>query len=317
MPAAQPSPRHLPPLAALRAFDAAARHLSISRAADELHLTHGAISHQVKKLEEQLGTALLARHGRGVVLTSAGAAFAHSLRAALVQLEQAVQAASAQSTPAAPLRISTLPSLAARWLVPRLPRFHAQHPGVDLHLHTGTELVTLGADGHALALRYGGGNWRGVVAEKLMDEQIVPVASPALLARHGLSVATAASTEAIASIPASLLAGPLLCDTHAPWSRWFAAMAMTLPAPANTLIYSDSGLLVQAAVAGQGVALVRAVLARDELACGRLVRLPGAALPAGQAYYAVQAAGAPLSPAGLAFLDWIRAEACLLKSPSA
>jgi LysR family glycine cleavage system transcriptional activator len=286
---------HLPPLSALRAFESVGRHLSISGAARELHLTHGAVSHQIKNLEAQLDVQLIARQGRGIVLTSAGAAFADKLRAALAQLASVVAEVSANQAKA-PLRISALPSLAARWLLPRLPRFQALHPGVEVHLQTTSELIELGRDGFELALRYGAGAWRGATAEKLMEEEIIPVCSPAYCAGQPPHT------------PAGMLAGALLRDTHVQWARWFAAMGLDVAEPANTFVYTDSGLLVQAAVAGQGVALVREVLARDDLAAGRLIRLPGAALPAGQAYYAVHAADVPLSANGRAFLAWIRAE---------
>lgn len=278
----------LPPFTALRAFEATARHLSISRAADELHLTHGAVSHQIKNLEAQLAVQLIARHGRGIVLTPSGAAFAGKLSAALAQLESAV----AEVRPAAaagPLRITALPSFAARWLLPRLPQFRALHPEIEVHLHTTTALADFGRDGVDLAIRYGQGVWPGATARKLMDEQIIPVCSP----------------QFKPATLADILAGPLLRDTHVSWANWFAHMGMQVPEPKNTFVYTDSGLLVQAAVAGQGIALARAVLAHDDLAAGNLVRLPGAALPAEHAYYAVFAAGAPLSPHAQAFLTWL------------
>lgn len=286
-------PQPLPPFAALRAFASAARHLSISRAAEELHLTHGAVSHQIKHLEAQLAVRLIARHGRGIALTPAGASFAARLGVALAQLETVVAEARAAGSQG-PLRITALPSLAARWLLPRLPHFRARHPDIEVHLHTATELADFGRDGVDLAIRYGQGAWPGATAEKLMDEEIIPVCSPAF--KQGQLPLT----------PAAMLEGPLLRDTHVRWSDWFGAMGMALREPKNTFVYTDSGLLVQAAVAGQGVALARAVLARDDLDAGQLVRLPGAALPAGQAYYMVHAAATPLSPDARAFAAWLR-----------
>lgn len=162
-----------------------------------------------------------------------------------------------------------------------------------------------GRDGFELALRYGAGVWRGATAEKLMDEALIPVCSPAYGAGQPPHT------------PQEMLAGPLLRDTHVQWARWFAAMGMDVPEPANTFVYTDSGLLVQAAVAGQGLALVREVLARDDLAAGRLIRLPGAALPAGLAYYAVHTADVPLSANARAFLAWIRSEAAAVATVAA
>ncbi|WP_432379002.1 transcriptional regulator GcvA [Duganella sp. P38] len=283
----------LPPFTALRAFASAARHLSISRAADELHLTHGAVSHQIKNLEQQLAVRLIARKGRGIVLTPAGAAFAVKLNAALAQLEDVVAEVRADAMHG-PLRISALPSFAARWLLPRLPDFRARHPHIDLHLHTTTELADFGRDGLDLAIRYGRGAWPGTAAEKLMDEELIPVCSPRF------------NGGRLPAGPEDMRDMPLLRDTHVQWASWFAAMGLTLPEPKNTFVYTDSGLLVQAAVAGQGVALARAVLAGDDLAAGHLVRLPGAALPAGSAYYIVHPAQPPLSANGRAFVAWLR-----------
>lgn len=285
-----------PTLSMLRAFESVARHSSISRAALELYLTHGAVSHQIKHLESILGVLLVVRQGRGIVLTPAGDVFARKLRGALAQLEQVLAEVAHGPTPM-PLRISVLPSLASRWLLGRLPRFQARYPDVEVLLHTSADLIEFGRDGFDLALRYGGGAWQGVKAEKLLDEEIIVVCSPAC------------AYHALLATPAHMFAAPLLRDTHASWSHWFASVGIMVEEPANTVVYTDSGLLVQAAVAGQGVALVRAVLARDDLASGRLIRSPCAALPAGRAYYAVYAAGRPLSVNGQAFLAWIKAEA--------
>ncbi|EEF21868.1 Glycine cleavage system transcriptional activator, putative, partial [Ricinus communis] len=139
-------PSSLPPFTALRAFASCARHLSISRAAEELHLTHGAVSHQIKNLEQHLAVRLIARHGRGIVLTPAGAGFAARLNAALAQLESVVAEMRADVAQG-PLRITTLPSFASRWLLPRLPDFRASHPQAEVHLHTTTELADFGRDG--------------------------------------------------------------------------------------------------------------------------------------------------------------------------
>lgn len=285
----------LPPFTSLRAFESAARHLSISRAAEELFLTHGAVSHQIKNLEAHLAVRLIARQGRGIVLTPAGTAFAIKLSAVLAQLESAV----AEVRPAThgPLKITALPSFAARWLLPRLPQFRAAHPHIDVHLHTGTELADFGRDGIDLAIRYGQGVWPGTAAEKLLDEELIPVCSPRF--NQGRLPAT----------PTEIAACPLLRDTHVRWASWFAEMGMEVQEPKNTFVYTDSGLLVQAAVAGQGVALARAVLAQDDLAAGNLLRLPGAALPAGHAYYIVYPAATPLAPDARAFVAWLRASA--------
>ncbi len=289
-------PPSLPPFTALRAFASCARHLSISRAAEELCLTHGAVSHQIKNLEQHLAVQLIARQGRGIVLTPAGATFAAKLNAALAQLESVVAEARADVA-AGPLRITALPSFTARWLLPRLPDFRVRHPEIELHLHTTTDLADFGRDGVDLAIRYGQGVWPGTASEKLLDEELLPVCSPQF--NQGRLPATAAE----------ILACPLLRDTHVHWADWFREMGMTVQEPKNTFVYNDSGLLVQAAITGQGVALARAVLAYDDLAAGRLVRLPGAALAAGAAYYIVQPSQTPLSPDGQAFVAWLQDQA--------
>lgn len=283
----------LPPFTSLRAFESAARHLSISRAAEELYLTHGAVSHQIKNLEEHLALRLIVREGRGIALTPAGAAFAAKLSAVLAQLESVV--AEVRPATPGPLKITALPSFAARWLLPRLPQFRAAQPHIEVHLHTAAELADFGRDGIDLAIRYGQGVWPGAAAEKLMEEELIPVCSPRF--NQGRLPAT----------PAEIAACPLLRDTHVRWASWFAKMGMDVQEPKNTFVYTDSGLLVQAAVAGQGVALARAVLAQDDLAAGNLIRLPGAALPAGHAYYIVHPSATPLSPDARAFVAWLRA----------
>lgn len=289
-------PPFLPPLTALRAFESCARHLSISRAAEELHLTHGAVSHQIKNLEEQLAVRLIARKGRGIVLTPTGQSFAGTLREALAQLVRVVEDVRPARAGVA-LHISVLPSFAARWLVPRLARFNAICPGIEVHLHTTPALADFGRGDCDLAIRYGAGTWPGAAAEKVMGEAIIPVCSPDF------------NGGQLPGTPAQILAHPLLRDTHVRWSAWFDEMGQNVTEPKNTFVYNDSGLLVQAAVAGQGIGLVRAVLAHDDLCAGRLIRLPGAALPANAAYHAVFAADTPLSANAQAFLTWIKAEA--------
>ena len=170
---------HLPPFAALRAFEAAARHLNFSRAAEELHLTHGAISHQMKSLEAGLGVALFRREGRRMLLTDAGQLFASSIRDALGDLAAAVAAVAAPRDQHV-LTLSVLPSFASLWLIPRLASFHAAHPEIDVNIRASLALAEFGGDGVDIAIRIGRGGWPGVVAEKLFDEEVFPVASPRL-----------------------------------------------------------------------------------------------------------------------------------------
>ena len=169
----------LPPLNALRAFEAAARLSSISRAADEIHVTHGAISHQVKALEDFLGVALLERKGRGVTATAAGRRLAERVGSALEQIAEAATAISRRDDPGR-LKISTLPSLAARWLMPRIGSFMEAHPEFEVSIQTGRELADFNRDDIDIAIRFGRGGWQGVRVEHLMGDAYFPVCSPKL-----------------------------------------------------------------------------------------------------------------------------------------
>lgn len=257
---------YLPPLQTLRAFEAAARHLSYTRAAQELSLTHGAISHHIARLEDDLGgVRLFVRDGQRMLLTEAGQVLVLEVREGLQRLVAAFDGArtrpqSRQATRT--LTVSVLPSLAARWLVPRLSSFQAAHPEVDVALRPSATLAALdGRDGVDLAIRYGPGRWPGLHALRLMKSFVFPVCSPALLKKTRLAS------------PADLMKVPLLRNPRQRWASWFQAAGLELPEPAQGPVYDDAGLLLQAAVAGQGVALARSVLAADDLAAGRLLRV--------------------------------------------
>jgi|SRR6516165_17155 DNA-binding transcriptional LysR family regulator len=179
---------YIPPLHALRAFEAAARHLSYSRAAEELALTHGAISHHITRLEKDLGgVRLFVRDGQRMLPTDAGQILVMEVRQGLRILEDAMEAARTrprQDGARRSLAISTLPSLAGRWLVPRLPRFQAAYPDIDVAIHLNTALASLdGRDGIVFGIRYGSGKWSGLKAAPLMKSYLVPMASPDFLAR--------------------------------------------------------------------------------------------------------------------------------------
>src|SRR5690606_34336303 len=173
--------RDLPPLGALRAFDAAARHLSLTRAAAELHVTHGAVSRQVKELEKFLGRALFHRRPRGLELTSEGRLLAFTAGKLFEDLREAVRSLRDVRQPGV-ITVSTVPSLAARWLVPRIAAFQARHPGSEVRVGTSHQLVDFRRDGVDLALRYGRGGWRAVYSERLFAPREFPVCAPSLLA---------------------------------------------------------------------------------------------------------------------------------------
>ncbi len=177
--------RFLPPVADLMAFEAAARHASISRAAEELHLTQSAVSRQIRQLEAQLGQALFARVRQRVLLTDAGRLYAADVRAVLQQLSAATQKAMALADGGGLLHLAVLPTLGARWLVPRLPDFAARHPEVTVNLSARTEPFDFGQEPFDAAIHYGAPHWAGAVCDFLMPEEVVPVCSPALLALRG------------------------------------------------------------------------------------------------------------------------------------
>ena len=286
----------IPPLPALRAFESAARHRSLRLAADELHVTHGAVSHQIKFLQETLGVELMERQGRGIALTPAGQRLAPQLSDALLRLAQVIDVVQPEPRDK-PLRISVLPSFAAKWLLPRLSAFMAQHPDTALTLDASVSVVNLHNTGIDLAFRYGPGLWPGVHAELLMQEEMLVICSPTY--RKGK----------LPKRPKDLLRHPLLRDESAhAWQDWFHAAGVRDAIPVPAAAFSDAGLLLQAVLAGQGVALVRSVLAHDDIAAGRLCVLPGPQLPAAFAYYVVTDPRSPLSAKGLAFVDWVRVQ---------
>lgn len=282
------------PLNSLRAFEAAARHLSLTRAAEELHLTHGAISHQVRALEDLLGTALFIRRGRGVALTEPGAALAGTLSTAFAQIHQTMSAVRRQA--AGNLTVSVLTSFAARWLVPRLERFHEAHPDVVLNLQTSRDLVDLRRDQVDLAVRVGKGNYPGLDVEFLMSEDLFMVASPRLAGGLPRTVA-------------DLSRYTLLRDSYDDWEMWCRAAGVDIRTLKFGTSIQDSAVLLDVISAGGGIALARSTLAEHDLATGRLVRLFDVQVPAVFSYWVVSLPQRRDEPAIAKFRDWLKAEA--------
>lgn len=283
----------LPPLHALRAFEAAARLESFSRAADELHVTHGAVSHQVRALEEFLGAALFARNGRRVALTADGRAFADRVRAALREIGEAANSFRRPER-ANRLTVSLLPSFAARWLMPRIGRFMAKHPEISVNVHASLALVDFERDEVDLAIRFGRGEWPRVQAEKFMDDEYFPVASPRF------------NRGRLPARPSGLAQFRLMTSDDEPWAPWFKAAGVKLAEPSGP-IFSDSSMVVQAAVDGRGIALARRSIAEGDLAAGNLVRLFDVAIPASGSYYLVRPEGPPSAKVA-AFRAWMLEE---------
>jgi LysR family transcriptional regulator, glycine cleavage system transcriptional activator len=287
----------LPPLNALRAFEAAGRHLSFKRAAAELHVTQAAVSHQVRALEEHLGFPLFERLHRALRLTSAGARYLHGVSAAFERLRDATAAVAPRAAPPR-LVLSVVPSFGANWLVPRLGRFRALHPDIDLVVLSSAALVDFAHDAVDVGVRFGRGHYPGTHAELLMAEEYLPVASPKLVRRRALRE------------PADLRRHTLLHDeSHDAWRAWLAAAGVQGVDPERGIVFSDSSQLVAAAASGQGIALARKLLAGPGLRAGALVRLFRSSVPAEFAYYVVCAEQRAGEPAIRAFRSWILAEA--------
>ncbi len=286
-------PRHLPSLNAVRAFEAAARHLSFRRAADELHVTHAAISHQVKGLETFLQTPLFRRLNRAVRLTDAGQAYLPPLRDALDGIAQATARVRGGESAGA-LTISTSPPFAAKWLVPRLSAFREAHPEIDVWLTPSLHAVDFAREEVDAAVRWGAGEWPGLRADLLGTMEVFPVCSPRLL-QGSRRLRT----------PEDLRHHPLIHDASGEdWQRWLAAAGVrVIPTPA--LHFHDSSLVIQAAIESQGVALAYSALVADDLAAGRLVRPFEISLPTDYCYYFVCPSAVAETPKIVAFRSWL------------
>lgn len=285
--------RRLPPLTALRAFEAAGRHANFARAAAELSITPAAVSQQVRSLEGFLGVRLFTRRARGVELTPAGSEYARSLALLLDQLALATERVRRVEEPRR-LTISTTPSFAARWLMPRLTGFLEAHPQFDVRLSTSNAIADLARQDIDVAIRYGTGRWPDLKAQRLLTAELFPVCSPSF-ARNSRPLRTAADLK-----PRTLLR--LSRDE---WPTWLAVAGLG-DRQAQGPQFSDIGLLTQAAVAGQGVALGQSVIVADDLAAGRLIEPFRLRIPSGMAYYLVAPPQMFQSRKVAAFHRWLR-----------
>ena len=288
----------LPQLNTLRAFDAAARYGSISRAAEALNVTHGAVSKQIAGLEAYLGMPVFERTARGLVPTEAGALLAPIVAQALDSMADGIRRLKRGSGPAT-LTISVLPSFAAHWLIHRLPRFLDRHPGIDVRFFTTRRVVDLTREDVDVAIRYGRGDWLGVHAERFLEETLSPVCAPALLARHpGLT---------LAEMPRHAI------HSHhtdaANWRRWREASGLPQDDVPAAAVYDDTALAMQAVLGGQGIILGRSPLVADDLAAGRLVALSDVRISSAEANYLVCLERQRRRASVRAFRDWLIAEA--------
>jgi LysR family glycine cleavage system transcriptional activator len=287
--------KRLPPFFALRALEAAARHRSYSRAAEELSVTHGAVSQQIRRLEAELGTRLFTRSGNSMAPSAAAQRLAGEVARGLDILRNAV----AQFEAAAerdPLVLSLDPQFAARWLAPRLARLLAAPAGAHLEMRVEERLSDFTTDGVDVAVRYGSGRWAEVEASPLFAETLVPVCSPAIAARHPVRE------------PKDLLSAPLVHHSFRPWSLWFGAFGLEPPA-GRGLVFEDSVMLLDAAAQGLGVALARSGLIEGDLASGRLVRALESEVASDLGFFVVWKADSRKTARIGALRDWLAAEA--------
>ncbi|NOK18417.1 transcriptional regulator GcvA [Corallococcus carmarthensis] len=286
--------RRIPPLGALRAFEAGARHLSFTRAATELRVTQAAISHQVRQLEDWLGVSLFDRRGHALTLTARGAAYLRELTPVFERMSEATTRLYAREQ--GPLRLTVLPSFASCWLLPRLERFRKQHPDIELHVSSSEALWDFLDDRFDVGIRSGLGRWTGLKAEQLAPERLAPVCTPALAKR----LRTPGDLEKVRLIHDSPKDG---------WRRWLDAAGVTGVDAERGPVFNDAGLALQAARLGDGVALGRLMLAADDLKAGRLVQPFKAVLPNDYSYWLVHPR--PLAGRGdvAAFKAWVLEEA--------
>ncbi len=285
-----------PSLSALRAFEAAARHLNFTRAAEDLAQTQGAISHQIRDLEARLGEKLFERQKRSLSLTEAGARYLPFVREALQQLrsgEEALKGSGGHSV----LTVTLSPNFAAKWLMPRLSRFTETHPDLELRLSASMRHIDFSQDDIDVGIRHGVGDWPHLSVTKLCSEMLFPVCSPGLLERCKLP-----------QEPADLLAMGLVHEgDRSRWRQWLAAFDVS-PDELQGPTINQTGLAIDAALGGQGVALARSALVGADLLNGRLVRPIEHEQPALFAYWIVCPKEKAELPKIRRFRDWLLAE---------
>ncbi len=288
--------RRLPPLNALKAFEAAARQLSFTRAAEELFVTQAAVSHQIKALEEHLGIKLFMRKNRSLLLTEEGQGYFYDIKDIFSQLLEATEKLLAKGAKGA-LSVSLPPTFAIQWLVPRLNQFSEQHPEIDVRIKAVDDEEGSLTDDVDVAIYYGRGNWPNVSADKLHTEYMIPVCSPLLM-----------NDVKPLNTPLDLRHHTLLHDmTRETWKDWMKSAGVKGVNVTHGPIFSHSSMVLQAAIHGQGVALGHSVLAKPEIDSGRLVCPFNEVLVSKNAYYVVcRESQAELGKIS-AFRDWMLA----------
>ena len=284
------------PLHVLPTFRTVAQLANLRAAADELSITHSAVSQQIRLLEQQLGFELFERRGRRVVLNPAGAALLRSIEPALLQIDDGVQAAAAASAGAQQrMRVTVVPSFAQRWLLPRMGRWRDRHPDIAIEIHASQQIVDLQREGFHAAIRQGRGPWPPLVAQRLIDSPLIAVGCPAAAQRLGGRGAAAIAHEALLGNPGR-------------WERWFAAAGLPRQRINPVAAFNDAGLMLQAAEQNLGLALTRELLAADAICEGRLVRLSTLEVDDdehGDAYYLVHTSALADWPPVNALRAWL------------
>lgn len=298
--------RPFPPLNALRAFEAAARHLSMSAAAAELNVTPAAVSHQVKGLEDYLAIKLFHRLQRGLALTDAGEAYLPGLQEGFHKIRQATEAVFEQEV-GGPLTVSTTPTFAAKWLVHRIEAFTQEHPEIQVLISASTSYVGFSPEEGDVGIRFGSNNFPGCRVVKLFEEEVFPVCAPMLL-----------EGENPIREPADLLHHTLLhhvqheIDKSYPsWATWLRSYGLKVDGDLPGPHISPHWMLLEAAAAGQGVAMAKATVVEADLVSGRLVRLFDDAVHVGQAYWLIAPEETADKPKIRTFRDWLVEEARL------
>jgi len=300
---------HLPSLNALRAFEAAGRHLSFSKAAEELHVTPAAVGHQVKALENDLGAVLFERLNRALQLTPAGQSLLPGLSEVFYRVTEVVETFRRRDANR-PLTVSMPPSFGATWLMPRLERFRARHPDIDIRLDADNRIVDLVHDDVDIGLRYGLGDYPGMRVDPLLSEEVFPVCSPRLLeGPHPLRTLDDLRWHTLVHVD-----GYVQDDYWPDWTMWLQSAGIGDMEVRRGLRFSHTSLALQAAMAGQGVVLGSRVLAGNDIAAGRLVRPFAHGARMSFAYYMVCPEALAAEPRIAAFREWIIDEAAAAES---
>ncbi len=292
-----------PPMAALRALEAAARHLSYTHAAQELFVTQSAISHQIKHIESLWGIKLFERRGRRIVLTEAGHALAPVVRDFIRRISSTLEEITEKDEGPSALRVTLLQSFAFKWLVPRLGHFNHEYPDIDVWISTSDELVIFDSEKADVGIRLGYGHWGNLYEEPLLHEYVFPVCSPHFLEQHGNP-----------KNPEDLLDFPLLrrnaVDILQRWRDWFKDAGVLVRKMPKGTQFPQTSLAIQAAIDDQGIALARSAHVLDDVKAGRLVRLfPQIKSKSNVSYFFVCVSGRENEPQIAAFRDWLKREA--------